>query len=125
MASRVTVYEIGLVRAVQTDGSGFTHKKANEIKSVAVAIVPKRTMRLARSHKVEQSRTATGRFQTGHSVSADAPYARFVHGGTRDYRSPGKMMGPMPIRAGGPNYIRFRRGQQANPWLQRAADTVL
>lgn len=125
MVSRVVVYEIGLVRAVQTDGSGFTRKTANEIKVVAMAIAPKRTGRLARSHSVEQSRTATGQYQTGHSVSADAPYARYVHGGTRDYRSPGKMMGPMPVRAGGPKYIRFRRGQKANPWLQRAADSVL
>jgi hypothetical protein len=134
MPSVVTVYDTGLVRAVQTDGRQWNLRTARQVEAAAIIRAPKRTGRLSRSHGVEQNRNRLGQFQTGFSVYADAPYADYVHGGTRDYHSlPGRVMGPLPVVGQGissatgstPRFIRFRRGQAANPWLLEAAESVV
>ena len=130
----VVVYNSRIVRLIQYgEGNRWNKSKAEQIKSMAVLLAPKRSGRLAASHGVEQNRNAMGQYQTGHYVFADAPYARYVHDGTGLYGphgrviNIGKRMGPIPGGGVGglPRFIRSSRGQRPQPWLQQAADAVL
>ncbi|QIG59043.1 hypothetical protein SEA_RUBYRALPH_35 [Microbacterium phage RubyRalph] len=135
MAYRVEVYESGFVTLIQVgDGHRWIRAKARQIENRARMIAPKRTGRLAASHRTDQERTAQGRYQSGFRVSATVPYAGFVHRGTGIYgprgariiSRRGKMMGPLPgAGAGRPRFIRSSRGQRPQPWLERAGRSVV
>lgn len=134
MAYRVEVYEAGWVRVMQSgDGVAWNRRKANQIKARAIVRAPKRTGRLAASHRVTQNRNQLGQFQTGFTVSAQTPYAGYVHGGTGIYGGRGMIIRRMVIPAGGhsvpwgpgPRVIRKSRGQRPQPWLEQAARDVL
>ncbi|QNJ55531.1 hypothetical protein SEA_PHINKY_39 [Microbacterium phage Phinky] len=137
MAYRVEVYESGWVRVMQTgDGVRWNRKKAEQIKARAIVRAPKRTGRLAASHRVEQNRNQLGQFQTGFTISAETGYARFVHDGTGIHGPGGRglIVRRMSIPAGahspgffgsGPRIIFRSRGQRAQPWLAQAARDVV
>jgi len=87
MVAIVTVYENGLIRAMQTDGNHWNKRVAEEVEAVAIATCPSRSGHLAASHHTEQNRIH-GAFATGWTVYNDAktdtgkPLALFVHNGT-------------------------------------------
>lgn len=147
LAARVTVYDGNIVRLIQVgDGKRWIKRTAEKIEGTARLIAPRRTGALVKSHRVQQERGPGGRFATGFSISANTYYARWVHEGTglfgpkRGYIYPrrGRAMvipahrlkfPPAPRRKGGEAPTRLvvkrTRGQQAKPWLQTAADTVI
>src|SRR5680860_94261 len=55
--------------------------KANEVATLAKALAPKRTGRLAASIRVDPTRHSNGRFGFGYNVIAHARYAVPVHEG--------------------------------------------
>ncbi len=125
---RVTVYDAKIVSLVQVgDVARWTRETAKEVERVARVLAPKRTMRLANSH-VTLPTLGSNQYQKRYRISAMAPHAHFVHGGTGIYgptHAPidvGKPMGPIP--GPGPRYIRRSMGQRAQPWLERAAEAV-
>lgn len=72
---------------VQADGGDvdrFTRAAAEAVADTARRLAPRRSGELARRIDVEQNRQA-GRFAPGWSVVCDAPYALFVHEGTRPH----------------------------------------
>jgi len=66
-------------------GSGpdrHLRKKTQAVALTAVILAPFRTGRLAGSIKAEQNRNELGQYAFGYAVSADTPYAYYVHEGT-------------------------------------------
>lgn len=132
MAYRVTVYESRWVSIVQTgDGDRWIHSKAKAIENRARIIAPKRSGRLAASH-VTLPTTGTNQYVKRYRVSAMAPYAHYVHGGTGIYGPLGRpIVKLMSIPASGqrppyqgPTVIRHSRGQRPQPWLEQAGRQV-
>lgn len=136
MAYRVQVYESQFVNLIQVgDGDRWLHGKAKQIEIRARAIAPKRSGRLASSHVTLPTR-GTNQYVKRYRISAMAPYAHFVHGGTGIYgplhrpittggwmKLPGQ--NPNSNRAGHSTVIRVHRGQRPQPWLEKAARDVL
>ncbi|UDL15406.1 hypothetical protein SEA_PEPE25_31 [Microbacterium phage Pepe25] len=131
MVSIITVYDGTISRMIKVgEVDRWAHGKAKTYERTAKALAPKRTLRLANSHRTVQNRDARGRFETGFYVEVTAPYADYVRKGTGVYgptgtviRLPGnKAMGPLP---GAPRFIRASRGQRPNDWLVRALPSVL
>lgn len=133
---KVTVFNARIVSIIQTgDGNRWIRDKAKSIENRARAIAPRRTGTLASSH-VTLPTSGTNQYQKRYRVSAQAPYALFVHEGTGIYgprhtpvvtggwmKLPGR--NPNPNRVGRTTVIRSHRGQRANNWLERAAREVL
>jgi hypothetical protein len=66
-------------------GSGpdrTARKNAEKVAILATALAPMRTGRLKASIRASQSRNERGRYTFGYDVSADTPYAYYVHEGT-------------------------------------------
>ncbi|UOW92777.1 hypothetical protein SEA_ROBINROSE_34 [Microbacterium phage RobinRose] len=131
MVTIITVYDGTISRMIKVgEVDRWAHGKAKKYERTAKAIAPKRTLRLANSHRTVQNRDARGRFETGFNVEVTAPYANFVRRGTGIYGPAGriitlpggKAMGPLP---GSPRFIRSSRGQRPNDWLERALPSVL
>lgn len=103
----------------------FTRDKAGKIAGVARQIVPVKTGRLRASIAVQQSHDIKGRFTSGYEVSASAPYAAFVHEGTRPHVIEGN---PLLVFQIGSTTVFTRRvnhpGTRPNPFLLRATQTV-
>lgn len=105
------------------------------IKAEAIRKSPKRTTELARSHYSSYLRN--GRFLGRGFVGNTAEHSLWVHGGTiGPIRPTTSDFMPVPRFKGGPakrhgapaSMLRPRAsvsGQRANPWILRAADTVL
>lgn len=137
MAYKVTIYENRWAALIQTgDGNRWLKSKAEAIRRRAIIIAPRRTGRLAASHRTVQERSRLGRFQAGWRVEATVGYAAYVHQGTGIHRPGGRGMivRRMVIPAGGhgPGFfgsgrriIRRSKGQRSQPWLEQAARQVL
>lgn len=130
MATSVFVYDTTISRIIKVgEANRWAYGKANAFNRRARETAPKRSMRLANSHRTQQNRARSGRFETGFHVDATAPYAVFVlrgtgvHGPLRRVIDIGKPMGPIP--APGPRFIRRSRGQRPNDWLSKALPAVL
>jgi hypothetical protein len=66
-------------------GSGpdrHLRKKTQAVALMAVTLAPFKTGRLAASIKASQNRDEKGQYAFGYSVSANTPYAFYVHDGT-------------------------------------------
>ncbi|QNL30001.1 hypothetical protein SEA_WHEELIE_32 [Microbacterium phage Wheelie] len=132
MSYRVQVYETRWVGIIQTgDGDRWIHGKAKRIEQRARIRAPKRSGRLASSH-VTLPTTGSNQYQKRYRISAMAPYAHFVHGGTGIYgpaHRPIVRIMSIPASAQrapyGPRVIRHSRGQRPQPWLEQAARDVL
>lgn len=89
--------------------------------------VPVRTGALQRSLR-EEPITFSGPLRVSTGVSATAPYALFVHEGTRPHiirpRRASVLAFPRNGRTVFARYVRHP-GTRANPFLRRAADTLL
>ena len=95
MPTHVTIYENGLIRAVQTDGKGWNRRVAEEVKVEAEWICPWGTSgELRHSHGIEQNRIH-GAFGTGFNVYNDARHAIWVHEGTGIYGPRGTPIVPV------------------------------
>lgn len=136
MAYKVTIYENRWAALIQTgDGNRWLKSKAEAIRRRAIIIAPRRTGRLAASHRTVQERGRLGRFQSGWRVEATVGYAAFVHKGTGLYGPRHQMIvRRMSIPAGGHSaefsgagrrVITRSRGQRPQPWLEQAAREVL
>ncbi|AWN03549.1 hypothetical protein PBI_HYPERION_32 [Microbacterium phage Hyperion] len=137
MAYKVTIYENRWAAIIQTgDGNRWLKSKADTIKHRAIIIAPRRTGRLAASHRTVQERSRRGRFQSGWRVEAAAPYAAYVHQGTGIHGPGGRGMiirrMSIPAYGHGPGFfgsgrrvIRRSRGQRSQPWLEQAARQVI
>lgn len=101
----------------------WTLGKTRMVASFARRFAPVRTGRLRASIKVEQSRDTAGRYKTGYSVSANTPYAAFVHEGTRPHVIVPVTASVLRFEVGG-SVVFARRvnhpGNRANPFLSRA-----
>lgn len=104
----------------------YTKGKAESIKVKARQIVPVKSGRLRNSIKVQQSHDLKGQFTSGYEVAADAPYAAFVHDGTRPHVIEGN---PLLVFQVGGTTVFARKvnhpGTRGNPFLLRATQTVL
>lgn len=104
----------------------FLRRKAEQVAIMARALAPHQTYRLRASIRTSQNRDERGRFAFGYSVSANTPYAYYVHEGTTPH-----------VYFSYPNKMRFRGtndhsgrivftdmidhpGTPANPFLQRS-----
>jgi hypothetical protein len=66
-------------------GSGpdrHLRKKTQEVALAAIILAPFKTGRLSGSVRADQNRNELGQYSFGYSVSANAPYAYYVHEGT-------------------------------------------
>lgn len=138
MAYRVTVHRRNIVTLVQVgELNRWTRDKAKEIEHRARAIAPVRTGRLRDSH-VTLPTTGTNQYHKVYRISALAPYAGYVHGGTGIYGPKGAPVyigRPMKIPGRNPNLNRVQgrsgtviwshKGQRGNNWLERAAEQVM
>lgn len=136
---RVTVYDSRISSIIKVgDGNDWLKRQATKVENMARIIAPRSSGRLAASHRTTQNRDERGRYRTGFTVSADVPYARFVHEGTGIYgplgrpvhtgrwmRIPG--VNPNPNRRQGTTgtVVMSHRGQKPQPWLELAANIVL
>lgn len=68
------------------DLDGALRRRANKVARTARVLAPHRSYRLRQSIGVEQNRAVQGQFSFGYRIYADAPYAVFVHNGTRPHR---------------------------------------
>jgi hypothetical protein len=93
MVGVVTIYENGLIRALQTDGEHWNKRVAEEVMALAIAECPSTSGHLAACHGIEQNRVH-GSWATGWNVYNDAtvfdkntgeekPLALFIHNGTQ------------------------------------------
>lgn len=110
-------------------GSGpdrFVRRKAEQVAIMARALAPHRTYRLRASIRASQNRDERGRFAFGYSVSANTPYAYYVHEGTapHDYSSHPNNMRFMGTNAYSGQIIFTsvinHPGTPANPFLEKA-----
>jgi hypothetical protein len=152
MVGIVSVYRTGIVRAVHTDGTSWSRRLANEIELEATFEAPAKSGNLRSSHSV-QNRNQLGQYSTGHSVVNSARHAAWVHNGTGVYGPRGMPIFPVntpqrkymhvppgygflwkiTTRKGVPFYdvsdpyghLEMSLGTKSNPWLLRAARTVL
>ena len=110
------------------------YRDAQRVAATARLLAPKRSGRLAASHRVSHQ-GRKGRFEQGYMVENSSPYAKFVHEGTGVYgprhklirAAPGTKMGPLgPNPSGGasPRFIRHSLGQKPNRWLELAGRVI-
>lgn len=130
MVTTVTVYDGTISRMIKIgEVDRWAYQKARRFESEARIRAPKRSGRLAESHRTQQNRARNGRFETGYHVDATAPHAIYVLRGTGIYGPRGRIidigkpMGPIP--GPGPRFIRTSRGQQPNDWLSASLPAVL
>lgn len=84
--STVTLASDAEIRAVLTPAiAADTKRRAEAVAAKARLLAPKRSGALAGSIKVVQARDLGGRFAAGWEVTTDAPYALYVHQGTKPH----------------------------------------
>lgn len=142
--SRVTVYEPEIASLFQSGGQVNT--EASKItaltKAGAIAMAPVgKSGRLKEAHR---SRVVpSGRYGVRGYVENNSSHAHFVHDGTTGpirstrgsssrWMGGGAMLGPLPFTSrysrgakAKPIFAPSVKGQDANPWLRRAAQAVL
>lgn len=127
---RVTIYQSRIDALFLPGGDvwGWARRMGQETMAEAIQEAPSRTGELRALHGYNV--TPAGKTQVRWTVWNDAQHARFVHEGTS---------GPITAASGGrlrirpaphswspvPLYPVAVRGQRANPWIQRASDSVL
>lgn len=120
MVTIVTVYEQGLLRALETDGESWNRKVADEVMAEAIVNCPTRSGNLAASHGVTQNRSATG-FTFGHNVyndysdEAGKPIALYVHEGTGMFGPRGVPI--VPLHTKEKRYMHIPPHMLRNPWI--------
>jgi hypothetical protein len=138
MAARfkVTIYEPKLEEEFTSAGQvgRWASRVQREIAAESKVEAPKRTTELAASIHAAGA-LKVGRFALRRIIAADAGHAEFVHEGTSGPIFPkhGRFLlvpanpGDLPMRQGGTNLVEREsvRGQTANPFMTRAARTVL
>jgi hypothetical protein len=135
-AYRTVVYNSAIIALIQTgEGARWSHDKAKLIENTArrPGFSPVRSGRLRASH-VTLPGVGTNQYQKRWAVSALAYYAAYVHQGTGIY---GPRHRPIigwqrvPWNIGGRNkpgktsVVYMTKGQLPNPWLLRAAESVI
>lgn len=103
----------------------YTKGKAGSVAVKARQIVPVKSGKLRGSIRVVQARDVKGRYTVGYNVEADAPYARYVHDGTRPHVIVGNPL--LVFQVGGATVFARRvnhPGTKANPFLLRATQAV-
>lgn len=115
--------KVGRVMAVAADpAEHYTQYLGVRVASAAARKAPRDTGRLSRS----LSFTFT---DGGGQVSAETPYARWVHEGTRAHWPPPAATAGWARRHGIPNFLVgraiARRGTRARPFLREAFDQVM
>lgn len=132
--TRVTIYDTKVTGIFLPGGDGwhFMGLVGTEHLNQAIAFAPSRTGTLKASHYpvpiMTPYRAPGGAVGCRYTIRNDAPYADYVHGGTT-----GPIMGHrgylwVPQRRGSswPRYLaRSVAGQDANPWLEKAAAVAL
>lgn len=105
-------------------GNADLKRRADNVARTAVAGAPKRSGTLARSIRVEQARTVGGQFDAGYAVTANTPYALYVHEGTRPHTITGNPLLVFDWPKGGRHPAVLRRvnhpGTRAQPFLADA-----
>jgi hypothetical protein len=138
MAKRVivTIYEPVLEKQFTSAGQvgRWASRVQREIATESRLEAPKRTTELAGSIHAAGA-LKTGRFALRRIIAADAGHSKYVHEGTTGPIFPkfGRFLlvpanpGDLPLRQGGINLVErdHVRGQSANPFMTRAARTVL
>ncbi len=128
---RVTIYDTQVDKLFQPGGNvwhtmgliGMEHLNA------AIMFAPRRSGHLAASHYPVAILTPYQKRGVRYTIRNDADYALYVHGGTvgpiHGWEGIGWMTVP-PYR-GAPFKVPMLEvsGQDANPWIQRAADYAL
>lgn len=120
MVAIVSVYDQGIIRAIQGDGGPWTRKVAGEVMNLAIAICPSRSGHLASCHGIDQNRSR-GSFSVGFNVYNDAksenggPLALWVHNGTGIYGPRG--MPILPVNTPMRKYMHIPPHMLANPWI--------
>ena len=127
--ARVVIFETQIHRMFRPGGMVHREAKsaARDVARDARIFAPSRSGRLKRSIRV-RSETRASRTVVGFYVSADAPWAYFVHEGTRGHS--GRQRIPKVRQATGlhgyelpdskVSYRWYRRGQKSNPFLMRS-----
>jgi hypothetical protein len=123
----VTMDDNAIANMAQPGGivDRYTKGKAGAVAGKARQIVPVKSGRLRGSIKVAQARDIRGRYSVGYNVEADAPYARYVHDGTRPHVIEGNPL--LVFQIGGATVFTRRvnhPGTKGNPFLVRAAQAV-
>ena len=123
--------EIAAIFSNIGEGGRWISTLSYDMKLLAAAEAPKRSMQLARSHYVSFRRGTNG--LVAHAeVENRAEHAEWVHQGTppgAKTRTPGYIQGnpwlSLPAwGAHGPKVLKSVSGQAANPWLDRACSQV-
>lgn len=133
--TRVTIYDVNVDSLFQEGGDAWEwmRRVGTEHLMMALIEVPRRSGELARQHNL--ALTPVGKRHVRYTVGNYAEYAEYVHGGTTGPIMAGNgfwddgrpaYMGPMaPWMDRTTLYARSVSGQEANPWIANAADTVL
>lgn len=124
----VTVYDVEISRlfdAMGTVGRPMTRLQ-REIYAEAILAAPSRSGELKASHRNKGARKA-GPYRIRGFIENTSAHAEFVYKGTHGPIFPRRRRFlRFPGRGGvGFTYKRWVRGQRANPWMERAARTVL
>lgn len=130
--TKVTINPAGISRLFQPGGDvyRFTRGVGKEIETLATLTAPMGlTGSIKRSHRVFV--TPSGMYGCFATVRNDSLHAAFVHKGTAGngagFIRPkhAQRLGPFISLQGGIIFPSKVRGQRANPWLSRAANTVM
>lgn len=124
----VTVYDVelsALFDRMGTVGKPMTRLQ-REVFLASIAAAPARSGEIKRSHVNRGARKA-GPYRIRGFIQNEAPHAAYVYKGTSGPITP-KRRKVLRLAAGGGHGVVFTkrvRGQRANPWMERAARTVL
>lgn len=106
----------------------WTRDQAQQVATVARREAPSRTGRLRASIVARRAQDVSGRFVSGWEVSATAPYAAFVHQGTRPHVILPRRRQFLRFQVGG-TFVFARRvqhpGTRPRPFLMDAARAVI
>ena len=128
---RLDLNAASLQDALERDGQaeGFTRAQARRVAEQARELAPSRTGKLRQSIDVEQRRDTAGRFTPGWAVVSDAPYALYVHEGTRPHVIRARRAAALVFyweKVGA--VVAFRQvnhpGTRAQPFLRDALDVL-
>lgn len=105
-------------------------RRADNVAMTAKVLAPRRSGALAASVRVDQNRDEKGRYAFGFAVSANTPYAYYVHEGTDPhvyFSYPGKMRFPGTKSFFGEEIFTDmidHPGNSAQPFLQNALSAM-
>lgn len=126
--SRVKVYDLEIEKMFRRNGEVGRYQRdlRRDMKTEAIRQSPKRSGDIARSHS-DGGSLMSGRLRSRGYIRNSSGHASFVHEGTSGpIRPKTARFLRLPPGAGHPAiYARSVAGQAANPWIARAARTVL